>query len=48
MTRSTSGYENLSSFAPIEPDAVEKLMAEHGFAEKRAKSTAAAGASQVK
>jgi Xaa-Pro aminopeptidase len=30
-----NGYENLSSMAPIEPDAVEKLMAEHGFAEKR-------------
>jgi Xaa-Pro aminopeptidase len=37
-----TGYENLSSFAPIEPDAVEKLMAEHGFAEKRSKSTTAA------
>jgi hypothetical protein len=24
----------LSSMAPIEPDAVEKLMTEHGFAEK--------------
>jgi Xaa-Pro aminopeptidase len=36
------GYENLSAFAPIEPDAVEKLMAEHGFAEK-GKSTTAAG-----
>lgn len=30
-----TGYENLSAFAPIEPDAVEKLMAETGFAEKR-------------
>jgi len=29
-----TGYENLSSMAPIDPDAVEKLMAEHGFAEK--------------
>jgi Xaa-Pro aminopeptidase len=29
-----AGYENLSSMAPIDPDAVEKLMAEHGFAEK--------------
>ncbi len=28
-----NGYENLSAMAPIEPDAVEKLMAEHGFAE---------------
>ena len=38
-----AGYENLSSFAPIEPDAVEKLMAEHGFAEKRSRSTASSG-----
>ena len=29
-----NGYENLSSMAPIEPEAVEKLMSEHGFAEK--------------
>ena len=29
------GYENLSAMAPIEPDAVEKLMAEHGFAERQ-------------
>jgi len=29
-----NGYENLSAIAPIEPDAVERLMAEHGFAEK--------------
>jgi len=36
-----AGYENLSAFAPIEPDAVETLMAEHGFAEKRSKPTAA-------
>ena len=28
------GFENLSAIAPIEPDAVEKLMAERGFAEK--------------
>ncbi len=35
------GYENLSAFAPIDPDAVEKLMAEHGFAEKRSQPTAA-------
>ncbi len=37
-----TGYENLSAFAPIDPDAVEKLMAEHGFAEKRATSTTVA------
>lgn len=43
-----NGYENMSAFAPIEPDAVEKLMAEHGFAEKRSKSTAAAGAAREK
>src|SRR4029450_12333841 len=29
-----TGYENLSAIAPIEPDAVETLMAEHGFAAK--------------
>jgi Xaa-Pro aminopeptidase len=29
-----NGYENLSAMAPIEPDAVEKLMAERGFAER--------------
>jgi Xaa-Pro aminopeptidase len=29
-----TGYENLSSIAPIEPDAVENLMAEHGLFEK--------------
>jgi Xaa-Pro aminopeptidase len=29
-----NGYENLSAMAPIEPDAVEKLMAEHGVAGK--------------
>jgi Xaa-Pro aminopeptidase len=34
-----SGYENLSSTAPVEPDAVEKLMAEHGFAEKRTRDS---------
>jgi hypothetical protein len=25
-----TGYENLSAFAPVEPDALEKLMAEVG------------------
>jgi Xaa-Pro aminopeptidase len=25
-----TGYENLSSFLPMEPDAIEALMAEHG------------------
>ncbi len=29
-----TGYENLSAMAPIEPDAVEKLMAEHGVTGK--------------
>ena len=33
------GCENLSAMAPIEPDAVETLMAEHGFAEKRARDS---------
>ena len=38
-----TGYENLSAFAPVEAADIEKLMAEHGFAEKGArKSTAAA------
>lgn len=36
-----TGYENLSAFAPIEPDGVEKLMAEHGLAEKATSTTAA-------
>ncbi len=35
-----NGYENLSAMAPIEPDAVEKLMAEHGFAEKTTREPA--------
>ena len=30
-----TGYENLSSFAPIEIDAIEKLMAEPGMFKKR-------------
>ena len=34
-----TGYENLSAIAPIEPDAVETLMAEHGFAEKARKGS---------
>jgi len=29
-----SGYENLSSFVPIEMDAIEKVMAEPGMFEK--------------
>jgi len=29
-----TGYENLSSFVPIEIDAIEKLMAEQGMFEK--------------
>jgi len=29
-----TGYENLSSFVPMEVDAIEKLMAETGFAER--------------
>lgn len=39
-----TGYENLSAFAPIEADAVERLMWAHGFAEKGARmSMTAAG-----
>jgi hypothetical protein len=30
-----AGYENLSAFAPVEPDAIEKLMAEVGRFEDR-------------
>jgi len=30
-----NGYENLSAFVPMEVDAIEKLMAEPGFAERR-------------
>jgi Xaa-Pro aminopeptidase len=36
------GYENLSGFAPVEPDAIEKLMAEPGLAERPRGSTAPA------
>ena len=39
------GYENLSAFAPEEPDAIEKLMAEPGFAKPAgARSMATTGA----
>jgi Xaa-Pro aminopeptidase len=34
-----SGYENLSAFAPAEPDAIEKLMAETGRFEDTGPST---------
>jgi Xaa-Pro aminopeptidase len=30
-----TGYENMSDFVPMEVAAIEKLMAETGFAEKR-------------
>jgi len=30
-----TGYENLSSFVPVEIDAIEKLMAEQGFDEPK-------------
>lgn len=33
-----TGYENMSAFVPMEVAAIEKLMAERGFAEKRAGS----------
>ncbi len=36
-----TGYENLSAFAPIEPDAIEKLMAETGRFEDRSVSDSA-------
>jgi Xaa-Pro aminopeptidase len=29
-----TGYENLSGSVPVEPDDIEKLMAETGFAER--------------
>jgi hypothetical protein len=35
-----TGYENLSDFVPIEMDAIEKLMAEHGMFEKYSPKTA--------
>ena len=41
-----TGYENLSSFVPIEMDAIEKLMAEPGMFEKAA--TAKGSAAEVK
>jgi Xaa-Pro aminopeptidase len=34
----TDGYENLSSFVPVEPDAIERLMAEPGLADAGARS----------
>jgi Xaa-Pro aminopeptidase len=33
------GYENLSGFAPVEPDAVEKLMAEPGAVRAKGSTT---------
>jgi Xaa-Pro aminopeptidase len=33
------GYENLSAFVPMEPEAIEKLMAETGFAERARKQS---------
>jgi len=30
-----AGYENMSSFVPVDPDAIEKLMAEEGMAAGR-------------
>jgi Xaa-Pro aminopeptidase len=39
-----SGYENLSAFAPVEPDAIERLMAEVGcFEERKASDSSPAG-----
>jgi Xaa-Pro aminopeptidase len=32
------GYENLSSFVPLEPDAIEKIMAEPGIAQASRRS----------
>jgi Xaa-Pro aminopeptidase len=29
-----SGYENLSAFVPVEPDAIERLMREPGLSKK--------------
>jgi Xaa-Pro aminopeptidase len=37
-----TGYENMSSFVPMEVAAIEKLMAETGFAEKRGTTESAA------
>ena len=36
------GYENLSSIAPVEIDAIEKLMAESGIAQLMRKPSATA------
>ncbi len=46
IVMTATGYENLSAFAPIEMDAIEKLMAEPGMFEKYAprKTTAPAAA----
>ena len=38
-----SGYENLSAFAPVEPEAIEALMAESGRFEERKVSDSAPG-----
>ena len=38
------GYENLSSFVPIDPDAIEKLMAEPGIAQASRRSVATTSA----
>ena len=37
-----TGYENMSGFAPIEIDAIEKLMAEPGIAQLMRKPTSTA------
>ena len=37
-----NGYENMSSFAPVEIDAIEKLMAEQGIAQLMRKPTSTA------
>ena len=37
-----TGYENMSGFAPIEIDAIEKLMAEPGIAQMMRKPTSTA------
>jgi hypothetical protein len=35
-----SGYENLSSFVPVDVDAIERLMAEPGLSDAMAKGVA--------
>ena len=37
-----TGYENMSAFAPVEIDAIEKLMAEPGIAQLMRKPTSTA------